>query len=1035
MSNIESSNNEVVESNKVISNFEGSNKNDLSNLSYSNNSYLQNNKIEKQDSDLALSDNLVIQNIQKFENLDNRQIESDQIDLDKKSQLKITPLNYKNENDGVKYTCLNSKFSFGNTKIHSNDKNKELTETNYNELTGNLSNTDEINYRSISNKIKSITQNVEKAKKDNEQFSPSNKPTIKLNSKDYISPIKKVGYKKTVVNTTKLTKPAFLSNNLSHEAQEENLKFLPDNSSNKKNIIEEHGISSEEKSKSENFAKLIANSEVNTDNPTQKNSNYINIDYSNNLNDHKKTISSDVQNKISLNKNLKSNYENQTVYNDKQYENPSSINQDTYSKKAKNTINSRFEKHNQDYLILEALKQNQLQVPSIDLNFDDRMNLDIKQRQEKSDKIQSYLKEKTPKIPIQNQIVTFNRLITDANRRILSKENQKEMMEKLNVKEKKVNLSDWEEKYQNRFLIHLKNKEKVIQILNENKQQILKEEEERIIKYVKDKHKGKGAFSSSSRLYNDAARRNISLEEKRKKQYEKQLENEKLITSKKSFKTEHSDLKKKKITENSIKIEFNKSNSLSNCNINSNLNSNLNSNKNSILNIDQKEISDNLINFQSIDNSQSSILKKSKYNFIKFDSCENQIEEIENSNQVEDIEEHRESQINLNDINKGETKFSINSIVLTNKENITIEDQILLHSPKMHHTLNSLNGNKKSEIEDLNSNDLLDELPLTQPAQSKASILTNHIQSIKKESNFELNSFSPYSVEKKISKKLNYSKSVPKRMNSLTKNEIQKYAQSYYNQKTSSLEKENKNLQSKNFNKSNSSIGASGKKPTEKITNSKLKNNQQESKNELKKEVIKKQSKSKEKFDKSNFKKVEKLTSNNKELETKQIYINTNSMRSTVNNNIKFKIKDNSFAQIISNKFKKEKKTNKSSKENSILGKSNFQNTSESFFNMNLNTFMSNTEASYNLLTDYKQFKHIESIKKDSNTITNKNIPKSISKELSSNFKNLILTNGKLEKFSPKQSKDINIIKKNQNKTLITKDHDARILIDKLFDK
>ena len=105
-----------------------------------------------------------------------------------------------------------------------------------------------------------------------------------------------------------------------------------------------------------------------------------------------------------------------------------------------------------------------------DCNFINRMRYDINKRQLKDIEINKYIEQNKVKMDEEERIQAFNRLISDANRRIEAQENVENMKYKLSEdlmakEKKKYNDEEWKEIYEKRF----KNYEENINKLNPKK--------------------------------------------------------------------------------------------------------------------------------------------------------------------------------------------------------------------------------------------------------------------------------------------------------------------------------------------------------------------------------------------------------------------------------------------------------------------------------------------------------------------------------------------------------------------------------------
>ena len=99
------------------------------------------------------------------------------------------------------------------------------------------------------------------------------------------------------------------------------------------------------------------------------------------------------------------------------------------------------------------------------------------------------IRKQTPKIKESEKIITFNRLIEDANRRLVKK-NQMLINENINEKKKnenkkKFNQIDFENKYNEKITQRLKEKELKLELLRNQKKKEEKDKEDFIVEQMK----------------------------------------------------------------------------------------------------------------------------------------------------------------------------------------------------------------------------------------------------------------------------------------------------------------------------------------------------------------------------------------------------------------------------------------------------------------------------------------------------------------------------------------------------------------------
>ena len=120
--------------------------------------------------------------------------------------------------------------------------------------------------------------------------------------------------------------------------------------------------------------------------------------------------------------------------------------------KAKTTLsnydNSKYENYNLEKMRYDFLKKYSYIHVDKDENFLNRMKFDIFKRQSKEEKINALVEQNKAKIDEDERVSTFNRLISDANRRIEAQDNLENMKNKLsediiNTDKKKYNYEVW----------------------------------------------------------------------------------------------------------------------------------------------------------------------------------------------------------------------------------------------------------------------------------------------------------------------------------------------------------------------------------------------------------------------------------------------------------------------------------------------------------------------------------------------------------------------------------------------------------------
>ena len=299
-----------------------------------------------------------------------------------------------------------------------------------------------------------------------------------------------------------------------------------ENSSNKKNEI----IITEEEPVPEEYKKPSINPSYNTSKKFQALSGP-NIVLSS------KPNANNINNISSMNKKL---------YTDNNNQNKSNNNSITLSRvsKAKTSLsnydNSKFENYNIEKMRYNFLKDySYIHVDKAE-KFLNRMQFDIHKRQLKEDRINELVEQNKVRIDEDERISAFNRLISDANRRLEAQENLENMKNKLsedliNKKKKKYSNEVWNEIYNKRFKNYVENinKKKEEEIKRKEKKKIKEENDE--INLCKSKKKPQKLIDEASkRMYDEAKRRKIKMNEKidRINKYNNEIEDASKYTKK-----------------------------------------------------------------------------------------------------------------------------------------------------------------------------------------------------------------------------------------------------------------------------------------------------------------------------------------------------------------------------------------------------------------------------------------------------------------------------------------------------------------------
>jgi hypothetical protein len=196
----------------------------------------------------------------------------------------------------------------------------------------------------------------------------------------------------------------------------------------------------------------------------------------------------------------------------------------THTNDNNNTNKSFYENFDVQQMIYSIVKDySQLKI-SKDESFMERMKFDIYKRQIKEDKINKLVEQNKNKIDEEDRIRAFNRLIEDANRRIEAQENLDLMRNRLEADligppAKKYTKQEWKEIYNERFLHYLieANKKKEEKIKEKRQHQQKEEEEEVAMCKHNKKAKRKYCEESGKRMYEEAGKRKLRMEERIKK--------------------------------------------------------------------------------------------------------------------------------------------------------------------------------------------------------------------------------------------------------------------------------------------------------------------------------------------------------------------------------------------------------------------------------------------------------------------------------------------------------------------------------------
>ena len=182
--------------------------------------------------------------------------------------------------------------------------------------------------------------------------------------------------------------------------------------------------------------------------------------------------------------------------------------------------NSKFENYNLEKMRYNFVKDySYIHVDKTE-NFMKRMQFDIHKRQLKEDRINALIEQNKVKIDEDERISAFNRLISDANRRLEAQENMENMKNKLsedliNNDKKKYSNEVWNEIYNKRFKSYEDNVNKKIKEELKKKENKRKKQENDEINLCKSKKKPQKLIDEASkRMYDEAKRRKIKMNEK-----------------------------------------------------------------------------------------------------------------------------------------------------------------------------------------------------------------------------------------------------------------------------------------------------------------------------------------------------------------------------------------------------------------------------------------------------------------------------------------------------------------------------------------
>ena len=432
-----------------------------------------NNKKEK----ISVNENNYNKNLKNKINNNRKRIETNKIkediisfeELMKKNNSKIKKINKskdKKDNKKIEKIDLNRKLCQKKKRYEIDKENKEIK-------------TEKI----IKYKSNKILKDL-----------PHNKSEISIKTKNIFKPDKQSGKNKNKINEKdKILYNYFKLDNLTKKKSNIILNYKD------KNIIlnfENHNLPSN------NNKSFITDNNMSRDTSLIMNKSSRTIKSKNNKK-KKIKLMNEIENKIKLafqnegNKNKTNNYSD-------------------IKNELMNFDKSKFEKYDTEKIRYEINKDYSFIHAEKDDNFLERMQFDFLKRKNKEKKINELVEKNKNKYKLneEKRKKTFNRLIEDANRRIIIKqeilENEKYLTDykALLDNSKKYNQEEWDNIYKKRFKEYedIKKKKMDIQRQNEKIKKMLKEEEEINMCPVK-KIPLSRIKQSSERLFNDAKRR------------------------------------------------------------------------------------------------------------------------------------------------------------------------------------------------------------------------------------------------------------------------------------------------------------------------------------------------------------------------------------------------------------------------------------------------------------------------------------------------------------------------------------------------
>ena len=262
------------------------------------------------------------------------------------------------------------------------------------------------------------------------------------------------------------------------------------------------------------FKKLRQPLEPQDDNTSKINEDFSNNSNNNNLNNINNNNLNTINNNSNNNNNLNNNINNSKCINN-------SISQCSRVKTNSSFYdNSKFENYNIEKMRYDFVKDYSYLHIDKDEDFLQRMQFDIYKRQFREERLNKLVEQNKIKIDEDEKIKAFNRLIEDANRRLEAQENLENMKDKLDQDitdgpHKKYNDKEWNDIYKKRFQNYVDNKNKRIEEnIKNNLEEKKRKENELINMCPKKKASQKHIKETAQRLYDDAKKRKLKIDEK-----------------------------------------------------------------------------------------------------------------------------------------------------------------------------------------------------------------------------------------------------------------------------------------------------------------------------------------------------------------------------------------------------------------------------------------------------------------------------------------------------------------------------------------